>query len=231
LKHMTLALFVALGLHGGMVFWLVLPTPEPERLPPPEQILRVSLLAAVAETPTVAAPVIPPPQPKVKPPVAPTPKPEPKLQPKPEPKPKPKPVPKPVVQEPIPEPLPIEEPPEIVEAPPPIQKPPPEPNLLLPLSAAATAKYEQLLVVWLDKHKRYPRRAKRMRIEGEGYLRIAINRAGQTQKITLEQSTGNRLLDKAALEMAKRANPFPPMPDNDPRQVMEFIVPVIFALR
>ncbi len=232
LPHMSFALLVALSLHGGIAFWLTLP-PAPERQELPEQTLRVSLLAVVAETPAVASPVTPPPpQPKIKPPVAP--KPEPKLKPTPKPIPEPKlvPIPEPISQ---PEPLPVENPPEIVKAPPPIQEPPPvERNPLplpLPLSAAATAKYEQLLVAWLEKYKKYPRRAQRMRIEGEARLRISINRAGQTQNITLEQSSGNRLLDKAALAMGKQANPFPPMPDNDPRQALEFTVPVVFALR
>ncbi len=231
---MGAALFVALALHSGIAFWLALPTPE--RLPePPKKTLRVSLLATITDTHTAAAPVIPPPQPKTQPPVTPKPKP------RPEPKPEPKPIPKPIVQEPItepqplvepiPEPLPVEDPPEVVETPAPQPEPIPVESSHAPLSATATAQYEQLLVAWLEKQKKYPRRAKRMRIEGEGWLRILINRAGQTQNVTLEQSTGNRLLDKAALEMAKRANPFPAMPDNDPRQELEFIVPVVFALR
>ncbi|MCF6235916.1 MAG: energy transducer TonB [Gammaproteobacteria bacterium] len=69
-----------------------------------------------------------------------------------------------------------------------------------------------------------------MRIEGEGVLRILIDRSGQLQQVTLGQSTGNRLLDKAALEMARKANPFPAMPENDPRQSLEFVVPVEFVL-
>jgi len=100
-----------------------------------------------------------------------------------------------------------------------------------PLDAVATARYEQLLMAWLEKYKKYPRRAKRLRIQGEAVLRILINRAGEAQQVTLEQRTGNRLLDKAALDMAQRANPFPPMPDNDPRQEYEFMVPVAFLLR
>ncbi len=99
------------------------------------------------------------------------------------------------------------------------------------MDAAATAKYEQLLVAWLEKHKKYPRRAKRLRIEGEGWLRILIDRSGAVQRVKLEQRTGNRLLDRAALEMAAQADPFPPMPEDDPRQELEFIVPILFALR
>ena len=82
----------------------------------------------------------------------------------------------------------------------------------------------------MQKHKEYPRRAKRLRIEGEGMLRILIDHAGRTQQVTLEQRTGNRLLDKAALAMAQRADPFPPIPENDPRRELEFIVPVAFVL-
>jgi len=231
-QQMSGALLLALLLHGGIAFWLTLPTPERPLLPPPEQPLRVSLSAMVAESTTAAAPVEPPP-----------PKPQPKPKPAPQPEPKPVLEPPPMVQKPAlkpqaeaepkpePEPEPPEQRPEIVEAPTPLQEPAPVTPSPAPLDAVATARYEQLLVAWLEKHKQYPRRAKRMRIEGEGQLRILIDRTGQTQKITLEKPTGNRLLDQAALNMAKRANPFPPMPNNDPRKTLEFIVPVVFALR
>ena len=254
--HISVTVLIALALHGGIAMWLTLPTPAPPP-EPPLQPFRISLLAAVAET-TVNAPVAapePPPEPVVEPtptpppPPEPEPEPEPKPVPKPEPvpKPKPKPVPKPKAQEAPPEPEPPEEPipepappqpvesvPEPVETPKPVQKtvPPPsaEPSST-PLDAVATAKYEQLLVAWLEKHKKYPRRAKRLRIEGEGLLRILIDRTGQIKDVTLEQRTGNRLLDRAALEMARRADPFPPMPAHDPRQALEFIIPVMFTLR
>lgn len=222
-QQISTALLLALVLHGAIAVWLVLPAPEQPPIPS-EQPLRVSLLAAIAETTTTPAPVTPPPQKKIKPPVTPQPKPKPKpvLEPMVQtPTPKPQPVIKPI---PKPDPLPIEVPPEIVEAPAPIQE-------IVPPDPVATAKYEHLLIAWLEKHKKYPRRAKRMRIEGEALLRILIDRTGQTKKVTLEQHTGNRLLDKAVLEMAERANPFPPIPENDLRQTLEFIVPVVFALR
>ncbi len=135
--------------------------------------------------------------------------------------------PKPVTQEtpseqpavkPVPEPLP-----ETVQ-------PSPVETVVAPLDAVATVRYEQLLVAWLEKHKKYPRRAKRLRIEGEGMLRILIDRTGRTRQVSLAQRTGNRLLDKAALEMAQRADPFPPIPENDPRRELEFMVPVAFVL-
>ncbi len=85
-------------------------------------------------------------------------------------------------------------------------------------------------MAWLEKHKQYPRRAKRLRIEGEGMLRIRIDRAGRVLQVELEKRTGNRFLDKGALAMAQRADPFPPMPDGDPRAELEFRVPVAFRL-
>ncbi len=225
--HIGITLLIALLLHGGLAVWLVLSTKDP--LPEPvKQIVRINLQAAVAETTvTTPAPIVePPPEESTQ---------EPKIEPKPIPvPPKPKPTPKPVIQEPPPKLKSIVEPaPEPVKTPDVVQEvaPPPVEANVVPLDAVATAKYEQLLQAWLEKHKNYPKRAKRMRIEGEGMLRIFIDRSGQTQKVTLEQSTGNRLLDKAALEMAKRANPFPTMPENDPRQSLEFVVPVEFVLR
>jgi protein TonB len=148
----------------------------------------------------------------------------------------------PVKPQPVVKPIPVPQPPtprlvnnvpEPEQLPEPIQEmvqPAPAASSVAPLDAVATERYEQLLVAWLEKHKKYPRRAKRLRIEGDGMLRILIDRTGRTQQVTLEQRTGNRLLDKAALEMAQRADPFPPIPENDPRRELVFIVPVAFVL-
>ncbi len=142
------------------------------------------------------------------------------------------------MQEPEPEPEPVQEP-----SPPPeevVQQTVATPRQspvqevaasTKPLSEAAMAEYEQLLVAWLEKHKKYPRRAKRMRIEGEAMVRILIDRDGRVQQVALAQPTGNRLLDRAVIDMAHRASPFPPMPTDDLRPELAFVVPVVFALR
>lgn len=218
--YMSITLLIAMALHGGIAIWFTLPTPvsHPEPLAPP---LRINLLATVAETTVTNAPaVIPePPSESISKPIAqPAPQPQPQL-----------------VLKPTPEPLPqqVKNVPEPEQRAEPVQAMP-QPLLakssLAPLDTLATAQYEHLLIAWLEKHKEYPQNAKRLRIEGEGMLRILIDHTGRTQQVTLEQRTGNRLLDKAALEMVKRADPFPPMPDNDPRRKLEFIVPVAFVL-
>jgi len=210
--HLSITVLLALALHGGLAIWLALPTPAPTPTAPP---LRINLLAMVADS-TVNAAVAP---------TKPLPEPisEPSVEPHVEPEPVEKPIPVPPTSRPVnhvPEPIlePIQE------------KIQPTASSEIPLDTIATARYEQLLVAWLEKHKKYPRRAKRLRIEGEGRLRILIDRTGRTLQVTLEERTGNRLLDKATLEMARRADPFPPIPENDPRRQMEFIVPVAFVL-
>ncbi len=224
--HMSIMILIALVLHGCIAIWFALPTPAPLPDPPP-QPLRVSLLAAVAETTVNSTVAISKPQFI----------------------PKPKPVPKPVIQEaplepqppvkPAPEPLPqepqpVKNIPESVQTPEPIQEitlSSPIESSIAPLNTVATVQYGQLFRAWLEKHKIYPRHAQRLRIEGEGILRILIDRTGRIQHMILEKRTGNRLLDKAALEMAQRADPFPPIPENDLRRELEFIVPVVFMLR
>lgn len=228
-------MLIALALHGGLAIWLTLPISAPLP-PPPVPPLRINLLAAVANNTVTATIETPEPLPK--------PFSEPRVEPKPIPQPepqlveqdapvKPRPVVKPTPKPQPPIPHPTNNIPEPEQRPEPIQKiaqsAPVAPSVA-PLDVAATARYEQLLVAWLEKHKTYPRHAKRLRIEGEGMLRILINRTGRTQQVTLMQPTGNRLLDKATLEMVRRADPFPPMPENDPRRELEFIVPVAFVL-
>jgi len=212
---MTATLMIAMLLHGGIALWFSLA----ESVPPPTPVepLRINLLATIAETTANATTEVvepPPPVPE---------KPEPVIQKTPV---KPKPV-----EPPLAEVKPVEnipEPEQVAEVVPQVT---PTEATPAPLDAVATARYEQLLVAWLEKHKKYPIRAKRLRIQGEGRLRILIDRTGRTRQVSLEQRTGNRLLDKAALEMAQRANPFPPMPTDDPRRELEFIVPVAFVLR
>jgi len=222
---MMLTLALAMLLHGGFLWWFSLPEPVPPA--PAKPPLRINLLATIAETSVNAATEIvapPVPVPEKPAPVIPEPLPREPV--------KAKPVESPAAEikppENIPEPVAEAKPEPVTEI---AQPPAPVKSSAAPLDAVATARYEQLLVAWLEQHKKYPRRAKRLRIEGEAVLRIVIDRSGQTQQVSLAQRTGNRLLDKAALEMAQRANPFPPMPENDLRAQLEFVVPVAFLLR
>ncbi len=236
--HLSLALLLAAGAHGALIAWLSLPAPP--SLPEPEAPLQLSLAPVAQQTQRASAPTPPPrPRPRPNPEPPPNPQPAPKPLPEPEPIAEPQPLPEPEpesppqVEEVPPEPTP-EPPPEPVTEPPPVSEPPP---LAVPTEVApapdsqASIRYEQLLVAWLERHKRYPRRAKRLRIEGEGQLHIVIDRQGKVLQVELSQDFGHRLLNKAALAMVRRADPFPPMPEDDPRARFEFQVPVAFRLQ
>ncbi|SAY38294.1 energy transducer TonB [Candidatus Synechococcus spongiarum] len=66
---------------------------------------------------------------------------------------------------------------------------------------------------WLNKHKRYPRRAQYRGEEGTVLVTFVVNRHGEVLNHEVERSSGNPLLDKEALAMIKRAQPLPGFSD------------------
>lgn len=90
-------------------------------------------------------------------------------------------------------------------------------------------RYEQALSEWLARHKSYPEQARGQGLEGEGMVRLRINRLGNVIYAAVEKSTGARILDEALIAMVKRANPVPPVPNNYPAgQLFEFLIPIRF---
>ena len=92
------------------------------------------------------------------------------------------------------------------------------------------ANYEQLIVSWLAKYKRYPERARKKNISGEGLLRIVIERNGELREAEITRSTTSDILDKELEKLASRASPFPPPPNNYPGAPLEFLVPISFRI-
>lgn len=95
----------------------------------------------------------------------------------------------------------------------------------------AQARYEQLLFAWMDRHKQYPLLAQRRGLQGGGSLRVRIDRSGRVLERTLDQSTGVALLDQAALDMVRRASPFPKVPGEYVGSSFEFVAPIEYRLR
>ena len=93
-------------------------------------------------------------------------------------------------------------------------------------------RYEQELSAWLEKYKTYPPAARMLGQHGKPILRLRIDRRGNVQFSTLERGSSYRLIDEAALEMVKKANPFPAPPSNYPAgEQLEFLIPVSFDLQ
>lgn len=98
--------------------------------------------------------------------------------------------------------------------------------------AEVMASYEQQISLWIQKFKVYPEAAKEAEAQGETVARIRIDRRGNIRYYTLERSTGHILLDKAAIDMIKRANPVPSVPTNYPAgDMLEFRIPIRFNVQ
>lgn len=92
-------------------------------------------------------------------------------------------------------------------------------------------RYEQQLYVWLARFKEYPMLARRRGLEGTGSVRVRLDRHGRVLTRSVDKSTGERLLDDAAVDMTRRADPFPPVPADYPGDSFEFVAPIEFRLR
>lgn len=99
-------------------------------------------------------------------------------------------------------------------------------------SAEIATRYEQLVSLWILKFQVYPPEARAQNMRGDTVVRIRIDRQGNIVYYLLEHSTGYAPLDRAAIDMIRRANPVPALPDEYPAgEFIEFLVPVTFKLQ
>jgi protein TonB len=94
----------------------------------------------------------------------------------------------------------------------------------------AAADYRALLIASLERHKRYPSRARALGMEAEVLLRIEIDRSGRVTKRTLERPSPYSLLNSAVEEMVDRASPLPAPPASLPGERLDIVLPVTFKL-
>lgn len=72
--------------------------------------------------------------------------------------------------------------------------------------------YEMLLSAKIERQRYYPQRARQLRQEGQPVVRMVIDTMGNITHLTIENSSGVSLLDEAALDIVRRAQPFPAPP-------------------
>ena len=239
LPRWALSLLLVLGLHVGVALWSLYWQPQaaPLELPPP------AMLIELPPAPP-AAPAAPPPPPEpVRAPEPPQPKlieaPKPKLA---LPPPPPKPRPKPPKPEPIPEPKPRPQPP--VEPPPssapvsdsvpaPTAKPAarPSPQAGNPAASQAKASWQSRLLAHLNRYKRYPEDARRRGQQGVVKLRFVVDGQGQVRSFALAERSGSPALDRATLQMIRRAQPLPAPPAELLQNgQLEVVAPFVYSL-
>ena len=155
--------------------------------------------------------------------------------------PKKKPIPEPIV-EPIPEPIvePIPEP--IVE---PIPEPIPK---AMPLEKSTKQniqsdknniteiknnidEYSAKITLAIKKQQKYPRMAMNRNLQGSVIIELKFNKDGSITNSKVKKSSGHKILDKEALNMTKRAMPFPVPPKILQSKVFTVVVPITFTLK
>ena len=77
--------------------------------------------------------------------------------------------------------------------------------------------YASYLRSWVDRVQRvgnlnYPDEARRRQLAGELVISVAIRRDGTVERADIIRSSGTKLLDDAALRIARLAEPYPPLP-------------------
>jgi len=94
---------------------------------------------------------------------------------------------------------------------------------------------DYLGALWSKVHRqlsrRYPRRARRMGIEGTVVLGVELERSGELRSVTLRESSGSDELDRHARRTLERAAPFGPVPDAFEDVDLGFDFPLEYRLR
>ncbi|MCY1526399.1 hypothetical protein D9M68_614160 [compost metagenome] len=226
------SLILVVGLHVGLFIWALYWRPQatPLELPPAAMLIELEPLAAAPKPAPPPPPEVQPEEPEPQPKLVEAPKPKLTIAP-PKPKPKPRP-PKPV--EPKPQVKPQDNPPQ--ETPPaPIaaadDKPAAPQQAAVSAPSQAEISWQSRLLSHLSRYKRYPEDARRRGFEGINRLRFVVDGNGKVLSYSLAGNSGNASLDRATLQMIRRAQPLPPPPAEMLNNgTVEIVAPFIYSL-
>lgn len=94
----------------------------------------------------------------------------------------------------------------------------------------AQQRYLGELMGWLAQHRVYPPELKKKKIEGVVKVRFAFEKSGEVTSISIAESSGNTLLDEAAVDVLRRAAPLPVIPDILGRDRLTITLPIEYSL-
>jgi protein TonB len=77
---------------------------------------------------------------------------------------------------------------------------------------AAASAYRAKVAAQLKRKRFYPSAARRDRLTGSATVSFTLNASGRVTAARVVRSSGKRILDEAAIEMVRRASPYPPIP-------------------
>jgi protein TonB len=97
--------------------------------------------------------------------------------------------------------------------------------------SAAISSYQAQVLAHLTRHRVYPQEARERGVTGIARVQFTLARDGRVLLASLIGGSGERLLESAALDMVRRASPFPPFPAGVAQARMDFAAPIRFDLR
>jgi protein TonB len=115
----------------------------------------------------------------------------------------------------------------VVQPPAPETRAPPKTERLGQFTEASARAYNALVFGHMQRFKRYPASARGA--SGAVMVRFELNRAGSVVGSAVTKSSGNAALDQEALDLLRRASPFPPFPAAKPGEKDSYLAPVNFA--
>lgn len=118
-----------------------------------------------------------------------------------------------------------------VTPPPPVSRPAPQSAAISsPVASEGRDAYLGRLLGQINRHKQYPREARKARIQGTVMLHFMIDAQGKVLSFEIARSSGRPVLDAEALALIQRAQPLPPLPADYPTRTLDAIVPIEFFL-
>jgi protein TonB len=96
---------------------------------------------------------------------------------------------------------------------------------------SARISYQDMVATRLARAKRYPERALKRGMTGEGSIRIEISSDGSVKDVEILRSTEAPVLDEELRAMVDRAAPFPAFPSDLHKSSVALVVPIAFRLQ
>lgn len=125
------------------------------------------------------------------------------------------------------EPKPVEKPKPEERPPAPETRAPPKTERVGQFTQASANAYNALVFGHMQRFKRYPASARGA--SGTVVVRFQLKRTGEVIGSAVTKSSGNTALDQEALDLFRRASPFPPFPAEKPGDQDSYIAPVNFS--
>lgn len=107
----------------------------------------------------------------------------------------------------------------------------PSPGGSVARASSLDPRYLAELLERLRRLQHYPAAARRLRQEGNVLMRLELKPDGSLLQLEIAESSGYEVLDRAALDMVRRATPLPAFPVSMAREALTLTVPVVFSLR